>query len=47
MRVTSGELDGLSGRFLHVADDLDAALPDADRPDARTLRLVPWSADAA
>jgi NAD(P)-dependent dehydrogenase (short-subunit alcohol dehydrogenase family) len=41
-RIASGDLDALSGRFLHVTTDLDAALVSTD-PAAGTLRLVPWS----
>jgi NAD(P)-dependent dehydrogenase (short-subunit alcohol dehydrogenase family) len=40
-RIGTGELDPLTGRFLHITTDLDAALASA-RPDAGTLRLVPW-----
>lgn len=42
-RIAVGELDALTGRFLHITTDLDAARnaieDDADRG---TLRLVPW-----
>ncbi len=38
-RIADGELDDLSGRFLHVRDDLDAVR--RSRPDAGRLRLVP------
>ncbi len=41
-RIATGELDALTGRFLHVTTDLDAALAAAE-PAAGTLRLVPWS----
>lgn len=41
-RIASGELDELSGRFVHVATDLDAARAAADDPDRGTLRLVDW-----
>jgi hypothetical protein len=34
-------LDALSGRFLHITTDLEAALAVEDS-DAGTLRLVPW-----
>ena len=46
LRVVRGELDPLTGRYLHVSTDLDAALQ-ADPGDAGTLRLVPWTAPAA
>ncbi len=41
-RIATGELDRLSGRFLHITTDLDAALAGTDA-SAGTLRLVPWS----
>ena len=41
-RIAEGELDPLTGRFLHITTDLDAALAAADEPDRGTLRLVPW-----
>lgn len=41
-RVAAGELDALSGRYLHISTDLDAALAAAADPDAGTLRMVPW-----
>jgi 3-oxoacyl-[acyl-carrier protein] reductase len=40
LALTSGRYDGLSGRFLHAADDLDAVLGAAGE-DGRRLRLVP------
>lgn len=40
-RVVAGELDPLTGRFVHVRDDLDAAL-DSDGEEPGTLRIVPW-----
>jgi 3-oxoacyl-[acyl-carrier protein] reductase len=41
VRIAGGGLDPLSGRFLHVTTDLEAALA-STRSDAGTLRLVPW-----
>ena len=41
-RIATGELDALSGRYLHISTDLDAALAASD-PDAGTLRMVPWA----
>ena len=41
-RIATGDLDDLSGRFLHATTDLAAARA-TDDPDAGTLRLVPWS----
>ena len=38
--LASGRYDGLSGRFLHATDDLDAVLAAAG-PDGRRLRLSP------
>ena len=46
LRVARGELDPLTGRYLHVTTDLEAALasaPDPGHGDAGTLRLVPWT----
>ena len=42
-RIAAGGLDALSGRFLHITTDLDAALAAAGDGDHGTLRLVPWS----
>lgn len=41
-RIVAGELDALSGRFVHVKDDLDTALA-ATGGEPGTLRLVPWT----
>ena len=41
-RVAAGELDPLSGRFVHVTTDLDAARAAVGDPERGTLRLVPW-----
>jgi NAD(P)-dependent dehydrogenase (short-subunit alcohol dehydrogenase family) len=41
-RIASGELDALTGRFLHITTDLVGALAVADDPDRGTLRLVGW-----
>lgn len=41
-RIGRGELDALTGRFLHITTDLDAALAAAHEHDRGTLRLVPW-----
>ena len=41
-RLAGGSLDPLTGRFLHVTTDLDAALRAAADPARGTLRLVPW-----
>jgi NAD(P)-dependent dehydrogenase (short-subunit alcohol dehydrogenase family) len=41
-RIATGELDALTGRFLHITTDLDAALAAAGDPDKGTLRLVGW-----
>lgn len=46
LRVGRGELDPLSGRYLHVTTDLEAALQLVHEPEhgeAGTLRLVPWA----
>ena len=43
LRVARGELDPLSGRYLHVAADLDAATAAGPADDAGTLRMVPWA----
>jgi 3-oxoacyl-[acyl-carrier protein] reductase len=42
--LAGGTYDGLTGRFLHVRDDLDQALATPDAA-AGTLRLVPWVAE--
>jgi NAD(P)-dependent dehydrogenase (short-subunit alcohol dehydrogenase family) len=42
LRIAAGELDGLSGRFVHVRTDVAAALASPD-PDAGVLRLVPYA----
>lgn len=42
LRVAAGELDELSGRFVHVTTDLDAARSAAADPERGTLRLVEW-----
>lgn len=41
LRVARGDLDPLTGRYLHVTTDLGGALA-SDDPDAGTLRLHPW-----
>lgn len=41
-RVALGELDPLSGRFVHVTTDVPAALLRADEDEPGTLRTVPW-----
>ena len=41
-----GELDALSGRFVHVTTDLDARAAAAADDQRGTLRLVPWTATA-
>ena len=41
-RVVAGDLDRLSGRFVHVRDDLDAALR-SEGEEPGTLRLAPWA----
>jgi NAD(P)-dependent dehydrogenase (short-subunit alcohol dehydrogenase family) len=41
-RAAAGELDELTGRFVHVTTDLDAARAAADDPERGTLRLVAW-----
>lgn len=41
-RVVTGDLDALSGRFVHVTTDLAAARAAVDDPERGTLRLVPW-----
>ena len=44
LRIARGELDALSGRFVHVTTDVDQALAAAAADDdAGTLRLVPYS----
>jgi 3-oxoacyl-[acyl-carrier protein] reductase len=41
LALASGRYDALTGRYLHVRDDLEAALAaEGDAPG--TLRLVPW-----
>lgn len=42
LRIAGGELDRLSGRFLHALSD-PADLLAAQDPDAGTLRLVPYA----
>lgn len=43
LRIASGELDALHGRFLRPSDDLDVALTAvAAAPEPGTLRLAPW-----
>ena len=42
LALASGRYDALSGRFVHVRDDLDQALA-ATGEDPGTLRLVPWA----
>lgn len=42
LALTSGRYDELTGRFLHVTTDLDAARAAAGDPERGTLRLVPW-----
>ena len=42
LALTSGSYDALSGRFVHVSDDLDAARRAAAAPEPGTLRLVPY-----
>ncbi|MCW2622334.1 MAG: short-chain dehydrogenase/reductase [Frankiales bacterium] len=41
-RLAAGGCDRLSGRYLDIRTDLDAALAAADDPDAGTLRLHAW-----
>lgn len=42
-RIATGDLDALTGRFLHITTDLEAALTAAaGDPDRGTLRLVGW-----
>lgn len=42
-RITTGDLDALSGRFLHVRDDLSTAVRAAgDEPPRGVLRARPW-----
>lgn len=41
-RIAVGELDALSGRFVHVTTDVAAALQRADEDEPGTLRTVPW-----
>lgn len=42
LALACGGYDGLSGRFVHVRDDLDAVLAASGDPDKGTLRLVGW-----
>lgn len=43
-RIATGDLDALSGRFLHVRDDPSGAVrAAADEPPRGVLRLIPWS----
>lgn len=43
-RIATGDLDALSGRFLHVRDDPSAAvLATPDLPPRGVLRVRPWS----
>jgi hypothetical protein len=42
LRIASGEVDSLSGRYIHVRDDLDLLLTDVQRiqeEDLYSLRL--------
>ncbi|MCW2679211.1 MAG: family oxidoreductase [Frankiales bacterium] len=41
-QIAAGELDALTGRFLHITTDLEAALAAAGDPDKGTLRLAGW-----
>lgn len=42
--IATGDLDALSGRFLHVRDDPSGAVRGAsDDPPRGVLRLIPWS----
>lgn len=42
-RITTGDLDALSGRFLHVRDDPSTAVRAArDVPARGVLRVLPW-----
>jgi NAD(P)-dependent dehydrogenase (short-subunit alcohol dehydrogenase family) len=41
--LASGRYDGLSGRYLHVRDDLDAALVAVPGSASGTLRLHPYT----
>lgn len=44
VRIAGGDLDALSGRFLHVHDDPSGAVRRArDEPPRGVLRAVPWS----
>lgn len=40
--IAAGDVDALSGRFLHITTDLDLARAAATAPDRGTLRLIPW-----
>lgn len=43
LALAAGGHDALSGRFVHVRDDLDAVRAGAaGHPDRGTLRLIPW-----
>lgn len=43
-RIATGDLDALSGRFLHVRDDPSVAVRAAsDEPPRGVLRPIPWS----
>lgn len=43
-RIATGDLDVLSGRFLHVRDDPSIAVrAAADAPGRGVLRVIPWS----
>ena len=45
-RIATGDLDALSGRFLHVRDDPSAAVLAArDQPPRGVLRIRPWTDD--
>ena len=41
-RVVDGELDSLTGRFVHVTTDLDVARRGVADPERGTLRMVGW-----
>jgi NAD(P)-dependent dehydrogenase (short-subunit alcohol dehydrogenase family) len=46
VRLARGDADALSGRYIHVKDDLDAMLEDAERivtEDLLGLRLAAWN----
>ena len=45
MRLAKGEADALSGRYIHVTDDFDAAVAESERieeQDLLALRLAAW-----